>query len=140
MKKLFLFFVLIISVSNLAFAQNEVRGIETKLVKYDGKSTYIIKTGNSTETEYNLWYGFQFTNLNSIPVSIDAELYNIDGKLITTKTFVIMSKEAYIWKFENNNDFRVYYDKFGYYTQRYYRYENEPEDNYYVKYKAFKLE
>lgn len=122
-----------ISVSNLAFAQNEVRGVETKLAKYDGP--------RYTDGNY-LWFGFQFTNLNSIPVSVDAELYYYSRQddynrvdcLETTKTFVLESKETYIWKFEHNTSFRVYIG------------DNEQETleghrrGYYVRYKAYKLE
>lgn len=140
MKKLFLFLVVMISVSNLAFAQNEVRGVETKIAKYEG-SRY------SNEGGGNLWFGYQFTNLNSIPVSVDAELYR-DNELISTKSFVLKSKEIYIWKFEHNSDFQVYY----YYTTDISRpsYTTRVEKSnpgsqyktikYYVRYKAYKLE
>ena len=129
MKKLFLFLVVMISVSNLAFAQNEVRGVETKLAKYDGP-------------RYSLWFGFQFTNLNSIPVSVDAELYyhfidvNYDrvDRLEAIKTFVLEPKETYIWKFENNDDFQVGKSETLTWSSARGPY------GYYVRYKAYKLE
>lgn len=133
MKKLFLFLVVMISVSNLAFAQNEVRGVETKVAKYEGRSY-----GN--EYDKTLWFGYSFTNMNSIPVSVDAELYQIaDGEhhLVTTKSFTLKSGETYIWKFETNDDFKVYDSE---------RYKDEPsrfsyvsDISYYIKYKAYKL-
>lgn len=146
MKKLFLSLFAMISVSNLAFAQNEVRGVETKLVKYEG-SEY-----NVGGKYYNLWFGYQFLNLNSIPVSVDAELYvtndyTNEQNLRDTKTFVIEPKETYIWKFEYGTDFKVYHYKYGYYsnghmyTKAYPGYvESNFGNTYMIKYKAYKLE
>lgn len=134
MKKLFLFFVLIISVSNLAFALKEVKCVETKLVKYNGP-------------EYNngsLWFGYSFYNdFSNTTISVDAELYYVyidysEMKVITvlidTKSFRLGPNEDYIWKFEKNKDFRV----IGYGTK------SEPTDDYsshdncyYVKFKAY---
>lgn len=125
-----------ISVSNLAFAQNEVRGVETKIAKYEGP-------------RYNgdcyLWFGYQFTNLNSIPVSVDVELYRKisrdDEELISTKSFVLKSKEIYIWKFEHNSDFRVYHDSWVAKTRMERNNPGEESNTkYYVRYKAYKLE
>lgn len=131
-----------ISVSNLAFAQNEVRGVETKLVKYEG-SEYV-----ANGKYYNLWFGYQFLNLNSIPVSVDAELYvtndyTNEQNLRDTKTFVIEPKETYIWKFEYyGEDFTVYGSGNGYkYTKAYPGYVNVNYGRtYMIKYKAYKLE
>lgn len=151
MKKLFLFLFAMISVSNLAFAQNEVRGVETKLAKYEG-SEYYAANGKYS----NLWFGYQFLNLNSIPVSVDAELYvtnklTKEQNLRDTKTFVIEPKETYIWKFEYNYDFRVYgyytntifyLDEYAY-TRAYPGYSESSSDHgrtYMIKYKAYKLE
>lgn len=140
-----------ISVSNLAFAQNEVRGVETKLVKYEG-SEYYAANGKYS----NLWFGYQFLNLNSIPVSVDAELYvtnelTEEQNLRDTKTFVIEPKETYIWKFEYSDDFRVYGYLMSYiggggeymYTRAYPGYSESIHDHgrtYMIKYKAYKLE
>lgn len=144
MKKLFLFLFAMISVSNLAFAQNEVRGVETKLVKYEG-SEYLFRGGKYS---YNLWFGYQFLNLNSIPVSVDAELYvtnesTEEQNLRDTKTFVIEPKETYIWKFEYNDDFRVY-NVWGVFEDVETSTRACPGDKagrtYMIKYKAYKLE
>lgn len=133
-----------ISVSNLAFAQNEVRGVETKLVKYEG-SEYYVWDGKYS----NLRFGYQFLNLNSIPVSVDAELYVTDEytkeqNLRDTKTFVIEPKETYIWKFEYVTDFTVYkwvHSGDGYmYTKAYPGDEETYGSIYMIKYKAYKLE
>lgn len=119
-----------ISVSNLAFAQNEVRGVETKLAKYNGPRYYSDEGTCDPHRVSNLWFGFQFTNLNSIPVSVDVELYR-DDELISTKSFVLKSKETYIWKFEHIHSFRACYLGDECETL---------EGGYYVRYKAYKLE
>lgn len=105
-------------------AQNEVRGVETRRVIYDGPNY------RGMYTEY---YGFEFSNRNSIPVSVSIELwYNSRGyedpKLVTTKDVVLDPGEKYILKQENNSFFWVHGS-------------NSLEiSNYYVKYKAYKLE
>lgn len=132
MKKLFLFLVVMISVSNLACAQNEVRGVETKIAKYEGLRY-------SSQVGGNLWFGYQFTNMNSIPVSVDAELYG-DNKLISTKSFVLKSKEIYIWKFENNSHFKVYTYSLSRSTVERRNPGDRDSKSYYVRYKAYKLE
>ena len=134
MKKLFLFFVLIISVSNLAFALKEVKCVETKLVKYNGP-------------EYNngsLWFGYSFYNNSGYNIiSVDAELYYVyinysEMKVITvlidTKSFRLKENEDYIWKFEKNEDFRVYgKEEKSEPTDDYDSYYN----SYYVKFKTY---
>ena len=136
MKKLFLFLVVMISVSNLAFAQNEVRGVETKIAKYEGPRYW-------ANGDCYLWFGYQFTSLNSIPVSVDVELYRKisrdDEELISTKSFVLKSKEIYMWKFEHNSDFQVYYDHWETRGEKNYPGERD-YTKYYVRYKAYKLE
>ncbi|MGM9774184.1 MAG: hypothetical protein ACI3Y2_03145 [Candidatus Egerieousia sp.] len=124
----------------------EVHGVETKITKYSGPEYET----NKTKSYSNLWFGFSFTNMNSIPVSVDAELYSairehssVEYRLITTKSFTLKSGETYIWKFENNGHFKVNYHGRIYhdvYTR------DEPGDSdygysisYYVKYKAYKL-
>ena len=80
-------------------AAQEVRGVETKVVEYIG-SAYYVRNNNSGSGEcHTEWFGYSFYNMNSIPVSVDAELY-IDDKLVDTKSFVLAAKEAYIWKQE----------------------------------------
>ena len=126
-------FALVSSV--VGFAQlSEVKGVETKLVIYDGQEYEYRYASHSTE-----WFGFSFYNMNSIPVSVEAELYYA-GKLVDTKTFSLASKETYIWKQKSNNSFRVY-DRVGK--------KEVPDDyarngdaygyTYYVKYKAYKI-
>lgn len=140
------------------FAQ-EVRGIETRRAIYEGES-YTLgymyygryrdswnEFGNSTE-----YYGFEFTNLNSIPVSVTIEVYakgNTD-KMIDTKEIVLKSKEKYIHKYPQLKRYQDHYnngtgsnvcsdsdeDKWKKCKEEGESYAN----GYYVKYKAFKLQ
>lgn len=139
--------------SVVGFAQlSEVKGVETKVVIYDGpeyraaydKNSYSFKYHSSTK-----WFGFSFYNMNSISVSVEAELYQEDnGKMVATKSFNLKPNETYIWKHENRGDhFKVnaredgastawtdskkepaIYSSYGYIL-----------DTYYVKYKAYKI-
>ena len=144
MKKTLILLAIILGMTAVdVSAQNEVRGIETKLVKYNGRD-YKTGTGyTSYYKEVDLWFGYSFYNMNSIPVSVDAELYKryyneaysrFTEDLVDTKTFVLKSGENYIWKHENNGDFKVYEngkdkDELG-----------GGNTSYYIKYKAYKLE
>ena len=102
---------------------------------YDGSSGQLDEWRNNHYYEVDHWsnngrhcyhrvfpgIAHEFTNLNSIPVSVDAELYDIKGNLLGSKSFVLKSKESYVWKRgQIGIDIR---DK----------------DKYYVKYKAYKL-
>ena len=138
--------------SVVGFAQlSEVKGVETKLVVYDG-SEYEASTGSSRSGGFNYrsstkWFGYSFYNMNSIPVSVEAELYKThDYKgqlLVTTKTFNLKPGETYIWKHENTSAFKVNYTNDGYYGWT----ESKEEPNYYdvgrvtyyIKYKAYKI-
>lgn len=111
-------------------------GISVDSIRLQNDGSYLIELYN--------------TNMNSIPVSVDAELYSairehssVEYRLITIKSFTLKSGETYIWKFENNGHFKVNYHGRIYhdvYTR------DEPGDSdygysisYYVKYKAYKL-
>lgn len=132
--------------SVVGFAQlSEVKGVETKLVIYDGSKYevcvdfYYDRYKSSTK-----WFGYSFYNMNSIPVSVEAELYK-KGRLVTTKTFNLKSNETYIWKHEGYGEFKVneckecFGEKWtnekigpgeGYYSS---------QGGYYVKYKAYRI-
>lgn len=136
--------------SVVGFAQlSEVKGVETKLVVYDG-SEYKVRDGSirggDPHYKYSTkWFGYSFYNMNSIPVSVEAELYcvleNGREKLEDTKTFNLRSQETYIWKQENNSDFKVNYTVDGYYSswRKEGKSEPGPWNSYYVKYKAYKI-
>ena len=132
--------------SVVGFAQvSEVKGVETKLVIYDGQE-YEYWKNNAYASHSTEWFGFSFYNMNSIPVSVEAELYHA-GKLVDTKTFSLASKETYIWKQKHNSDFQVYSDYddvFGFKGKKevpayYDRYGYIDGSTYYVKYKAYKI-
>ena len=140
--------------SVVGFAQlSEVKGVETKLVVYDG-SEYNVKNGssrngNSLYKYSTKWFGYSFYNMNSIPVSVEAELYKThDDKhfLVTTKTFNLKPGETYIWKHENMAAFQVNYDDYIYGHNDYWT-ESKEEPNYYdsgrvtyyIRYKAYKI-
>lgn len=107
----------------------EVRGIETKRVIYQGEK-YVI--GKNT---YYTHYGWELKNRNSIPVSVEITL-NYKGEngieIVTTKDVVLSSGETYIFK-PAGYHFQVL---LGYLTPD----ENRIINNYYVTYRAFKLE
>ena len=141
-------------VSNV-FAQ-ELRGVETKISTYEGKEYAVgyksyrdnwIAFGHSS-----LYLGFEFTNLNSVPVSVSVEIYHKGekaDKLIDTKEIVLKSRESYICKYPI---LKKYEDEssWGYVTS--YSYDNDKNwekcaergleiaNEYYTKYKAYKLQ
>lgn len=130
MKKLFFILMAVMScVSIEAFAQ-EVRGVETRIVIYEGPKYNDI---------YNRWAAFEFTNLNSITVSVDATLHHTEAGVRSKKSFVLQPGESYRWKHEeestglNNSNldthFKIYDNSTWYY-----------ENYYYVEYKAYKLQ
>lgn len=135
MKKVFLFLV-----AAMLFAANvnaqEVHGVESKMVctcncnpngSWDSWRDY----GSTMEP----WFGYEFTNLNSIPVSVEVELFHKDKisdykyeyRVIATKSFVLQSGESYVFKTRNNgiDEYRRANDSYG--------------GGYYVKYKAYRL-
>lgn len=114
-----------------AFAQEKVRGIETRLVKYDQEKACVYCS------TYDDVYGIEFTNRNSISVSITMELwmkgsynsYNRDynnDKLEQSKDIVLEPGESYLWKIrkKRSSDGSLYYGN----------------ADYYYKYEAYKLQ
>lgn len=137
MKKTLLLVCLTLSMfATSAFAQ-EVRGIETRRVTYQGP-----RYNDIGSSYYDTYYGFEFRNLNSIKVSVDIELYqqgekNNPDKLIDTKSIVLNPDETYVYKRESDNSFRKgnkddgYSCAGGYHNDIHY---------FYVRYKAYKLQ
>ncbi len=156
MKKLFFILMAVMSfISIEAFAQ-EVRGVETKVSIYEG-SKY--KRGDD---EGRTWAAYAFTNANTFPVFVDAELYRskpsehiydiivspayancIIGHsfpmLISTKSFVLNPGETYLWKHEQEYDSSPI-QRYGYYCFQSDSESWENADKYFVKYKAYKLQ
>lgn len=129
MKKAFVIFFIAMISSIVSFGQlQEVKGVETKLTTY-----------------YNggrEWFGYSFYNMNSIPVSVEAELhyvYNYEDEVEDVKTFNLKPGEEYIWKHEDKSDFRVEYGSYGYGSSSYRRSSPGSSGKYYVKYKAYKI-
>lgn len=131
------------------FAQ-EVRGVETRLAEYYGDK-YPVIIDDGLDNYFNRphykseYYGFEFTNKNSIRVSVEIEVYRRnDNKdtneptLVTTKEIVLAPNEKYIMKYPV---LRKYDRRDGKYT-----WENHEiggkniANSYYVKYKAYKLQ
>ena len=131
----------------LSFAQSlEVKGVETKVVIYDGPEYSGRKYPGTGPTLYSTkWFGYSFYNMNSIPVSVDAELYCVEygiEELVSTKVFNLKSKETYVWKRENSRDFRVNDDAAGPHGHWSDEGRSTPGmrgRTYYVKYKAYKI-
>ena len=101
MKRLFFVLVVLFGLGIFeASAQQEVRGIEVKVVEYEGES-YNFRDENGEWVKRNVWYGWVLTNRNSITVSIDVELW-VEGKegefLYATESIVLDSGESYILK------------------------------------------
>ena len=146
MKKIFMCLVVMLGFATTdLYAQSEVRGVETKLVIYGGPEYEDWKEVGyrSVQENRNEWFGFEFYNMNGIPVSIDVELCYMDyhygsqrKNVVTKKTFVLGSQESYIWKFEDNNNFQAYYK--GHQRTKPGIWNSNTE--YYVEYKAYKLE
>lgn len=115
----------------------EVRGVEFKRVKYSGASYSYFDKQNKKRTA-NEYYGWEFRNANSISVSVDIELWQKtgnEGRLEMTKSLVLKPYEKYIFKFEGYSASQCYQDHYS----RYRMYAVDIDD-FYVKYRAFKLE
>ena len=136
MKKLFFILMAVMSLISIeAFAQ-EVRGVETRIVIYEGPN-YVGRF--NINRWHNRWAAFEFTNLNSITVSVDATLHHTKAGVRSKKSFVLQPGETYRWKHENeytmiNNSNN--YSSFKVYSNSTWDFETY----YYVEYKAFKLQ
>lgn len=140
--------VLMCFASTNVFAQ-EVRGIETKRVIYEGEKEYSYEAGSYTYSgsyyrKSTKYYGWKFTNLNSCAVSVDISMYrkahmegpsydpvHVPAQVIATKSIVLQSGESYVFKNETSATQAI-----GYHGDEETRYIND----YYVEYKAFKLQ
>lgn len=147
MKKMFFLLAMLLGV-NYVSAQ-EVHGIETKLVcimdcpSYESENLWSrtedvygkqrdeweehhfyseagVPRDNTTRYKVYPAMGYSFTNMNSIVVSVEAELY-YKGNIIDSKSFILKSKESYVWK----------HGKMGI--------DIRDREEYFVKYKAYKM-
>ena len=99
MKKIILLFSLILGLGILdVSAQQEVRGIEIKVITYEGEP-YVVRYIESKGAEYkDTWYGWELCNRNSISVSVDVEVWvegNYGEFLYATESIVLDSGERY---------------------------------------------
>lgn len=138
MKKIMAILTVLMCFTSMSLFSQEVRGIESRRVIYEGGKEY--RTSNSAygherySTEY---YGWEFKNCNSCGVSVDISLFTqatedygraIPAKVLVTKSIVLQAGETYIFKPE-------IYD-----TQTTHQYEGSTIHKLYVEYKAFKLQ
>ena len=132
MKKALIMFCMAMSLfATNAFAQmQEVRGIETRRVVYDGPQ---YNAGCYSPNYSTLYFGFEFHNANSIKVSVDIEIYKLSENnneiLIATKSITLKPDETYTYKQENDD---------AYHKEGWSRH-GEARD-YIIKYKAYKLQ
>ena len=124
--------------ASMSLFSQEVRGIESRRVIYEGGKEYISGTSSyghfSHSTEY---YGWEFKNCNSCGVSVDISLFKqateeygraIPAKVLATKSIVLQAGETYVYKPEIEA------------TQTKNYYSGPKIDQLYVEYKAFKLQ
>lgn len=133
MKKIIAVLTVLMCLATTSVFAQEVRGVETKRVMYEGGETYEYTSDYSWDFSSTKYYGWEFKNLNSCAVSVDITLYKQDSpaRVISTKSIVLQSGETYIFKKEIY-DTRAIRD-FGHTN-------NKEIEYYYVEYKAFKLQ
>ncbi len=136
MKKLFFILVAVMGfVSTEAFAQ-EVRGVETRRVIYNGPR-YYYSNSPGTDNYSTEYYGWELKNRNSITVSVDVELRaqnpfaGGEGKVIKKQTVILAPNESYIFKREEHRCTHV---------ERSWDDHNNKISEYFVVYKAYKLQ
>lgn len=152
MKKTLFILGIVMSLFTTKLSAQEVRGVETRLATYEGKE-YELGYKNSRDNwivfgRSSEYLGFEFTNLNSIPVSVSVEIYykgeNSD-RLIDTKEIVLKNKESYICKYPTIQKY-----EYNSYRNSYTKSDSEnweisaelgksTANRYYTKYKAYKL-
>lgn len=118
MKKAILLFCMAMTLfATNMFAQEKVRGVETRLVETEEKGPYD-----------TYLYAIEFTNRNSIPVSVTMELWrraSYKDIMENTKDIVLMPNESYVWKIHKRVIDGVLCDDYG--------------NCYFFKYEAYKL-
>lgn len=153
MKRMFLVLTVLLCTTVNVLAQ-EVHGVESKMVcSYDCNPNGTWANWGSNLSEYRgdghfPWFAYEFTNLNSISVSVEVELYHkvlkhqvythpsdqdvYEYEIVATKYFVLRSGESYIFKTSEEGIDRYQYNPYG-------NYPTKNHNSYYVKYKAYKL-
>lgn len=143
MKRLLLLFCMILMGSSVYSQMQEVRGVETQKVIYSGDEyNYYIGYTRHTSNDY---YGFEFINKNSISVSVSIEVYQRgmdEDKIVATKEVVLKSSESYVLKEPTlykicMKDGALSCMVSGYDSDE--KGGKEHAEQFYVKYKAYKL-
>lgn len=137
MKKLMVLLAVLMCLASVSAIAQEVRGIETRRVIYDGPQYSCGYNCNSTK-----YYGWEFTNRNSCTVSVDITLSfqggtygnnydvtSVPSSIVKTQSVVLQSGESYIFKREEHRCTKVDDQSYDY-----------PISSYYIEYKAFKLQ
>lgn len=134
-KILFLCFAFTIFASNLN--AQEVHGVEI--------TRKIIKEVPHNNGYADLYFGYEITNMNSIPVSIEIELYhstcrvdsytNSKEEVVETKNITLQSKESYLWE----PTFKIRGYRRGEIQYSYGTDCRHWAENCYVRYKAYKI-
>lgn len=131
MKKVLL--TILTCIISIAAVAQEVRGIETRRVIYDGPEYYCGYNCSSTK-----YYGWELKNRNSCVVSVDVSLWmqaladgnnTLPAHIVKTQTVVLEVGETYVFKREEHHSTRVDNNDTGW-----------PISTYYLEYKAFKLQ
>ena len=133
MKKRMTIITMCMCLVSLSMFSQEVRGIETRRVIYDGPQYSCGYDCNSTQ-----YYGWELTNRNSCTVSVDVSLYHqggadiygvIPADIVKTQCVVLSPGEKYVFKREDHCSTKVK----SYYC-------DYPISSYYIEYKAYKLQ
>lgn len=133
MKKVKVLLAVLMCLASVSAIAQEVRGIETRRVIYDGPQYSCGYNCNSTK-----YYGWEFTNRNFCTVSVDISLWSqslandyntIPASIVKTQSVILESGETYVFKREEHCSTKVDYSSCGY-----------PISNYYVEYKAYRLQ
>ena len=141
-------FCMAISLFATNMLAQEVRGIETKRVVYTGEEYKLYvdtRWGSREEGKSDKYFGFELTNQNSISVSVTIEVYKKGNpdKMIEMKEIVLKSKECYVQKYPSIQKYQGEPYNEGDYTSRMAYRESRGRseaEQYYVKYKAYKLQ
>lgn len=151
MKRICFIFTLLVFLLPICTIAQEIRGVEIKIITYKGDH----------RGEVCHWAAFEFVNKNSIPVSVDAELFrskpeydkynqryssmpeqdnsHIYPRLISAQSFILQPGESYLWKHETESYYSTILESVKYAFRSGPDYWSEAQ-YYFVKYKAYKLQ
>ena len=149
MKRVF-FILIVVLCTTIGVMAQEVHGIESKMVctydcNPDGSWNSWGQNLGYRNYEHEPLFSYEFTNMNSIPVSVEVELYHYeyikevrytkiyDYVLKGTKSFVLQSGESYVWKNGNERGIARHNPPLS-------TWHDDGHKDYYVVYKAYKLQ